>query len=134
MFISDINSVMQSDRNTFLRRHYLIMVSEQKSLNLIKNEQVSKWMTQKEAIPTATIYLCANLNLYAVSRVVFPNFGHPALTSSFTKYKLLKITKFSNNYEWTASFEIVYAFEWWFYFLRSISAASTKCLNLEWRS
>ena len=37
-------------------------------------------------------------------RVVCPNFGHPARTSSFTKYKFLK----KKNSEWTVSFEIVY--------------------------
>ena len=37
-----------------------------------------------------------------------------ALTSSFTKYKFFASEKyFCHNYEWTVSFEIVSAFEWW---------------------
>ena len=38
-------------------------------------------------------------------RVVCPNFGHPALTSSFTKYKFSQV---KNSFA-----IIVSAFEWW---------------------
>ena len=42
-----------------------------------------------------------------------PNFGHPALNSSFTKYYFLQV-KNSNNCEWTVSFELALAFKWQF--------------------
>ena len=45
-------------------------------------------------------------------RVACPNFGHSAQTSSFTKYNIFAGEKTLNNSEWTASLEIVSAFEW----------------------
>ena len=61
----------------------------------------------------------------AVLRVVCPNFGHLALTSSFTKYKFLQV---KNNFLSFLSLQMV------IYYFHSMHTASTKCVNLEWRS
>ena len=56
--------------------------------------------------------ITGELTTVLVSSVVCPNFGHPAQTSSLTKYKFFKLKIIGNNYELTVRFEIVSVFEW----------------------
>ena len=68
-------------------------------------------------------------------RVVSPNFGHPTLTSSFTKYKFLQVKKVVQHFKWTVkTFWNFSAFEWWFCYFLGMPIAFTKCVNLEWQS
>ena len=61
-------------------------------------------------------YLFVFLSTIVSNKVVCPNFKHAALTSSFTKYKLLQMKdSFATN-------------------VNELYTASTKCVNLEVRA
>ena len=63
------------------------------------------------------------------TRVVFPNFGHPDLNSSFTKYKFLHM---KNSFKTVVNGLICFSFRMVIYYFYSVpTAASTKCVNLD---
>ena len=58
------------------------------------------------------------------SSVVCPNFGHPAQTSSFTKYKFLQVkNNFVNALSVLKLFHLIY-------YSGVLPIACTKCVNL----
>ena len=59
-------------------------------------------------------------------RVACPNFGHPAQTSSFTKYDFLQV----KNY-FATIVNVLSVLQLVIYYFRSMPIASTKCVNLE---
>ena len=63
------------------------------------------------------------LNLFKVRTIVCPNFGQPALTLSFTKYKFAGENSFAT---------IVSAFEWWFIIF--LACRLQHLQNLAWRT
>ena len=71
------------------------------------------------------VWITCNEGMY---RIVFPNFGHPALTLSFTKYKFLQV---KNSFTTVNKLSFLKLFQLpdGDYF-RSMPTVSTKCVNL----
>ena len=67
-------------------------------------------------------------------RVVCPNFGHPVLTSSFTKYRFLQVKNSLAKIVNGLSVLRLFQFRMVIYCFLSMTTASTKCVNLKWRS
>ena len=69
--------------------------------------------------------------VHMYTRVVCPNFGHPALTSSFTKHTYLKVINIFITILNEPSVLHFFSFRMVIYYFRSMPTAPTKCVNLE---
>ena len=59
------------------------------------------------------------------ARVVFPNFGHPALTSSFTNYTFLTVeNRFATTVKRLSAFRKCFSFRILIYYFHSMTTAS----------
>ena len=83
--------------------------------------------------PNPTVNLVFQFNLSMI-RVVCPNFGHPALTPSFTKYKFFWWKIVLQHLWMNFQFWNCFSFRMAICCFRSMTTACTKRVNLEWRS
>ena len=69
-----------------------------------------------------------------LARVECPNFGHSVLNSQFTKHKFLQMKIVLQQLWMNWQYWNYFSFRKMIRYFHSMPTASTKCVNLEWRS